>query len=236
MKRTLFLLLLPLLLPAVPAQGQNETPGSVTVTVINRRGNPIKRTGILYQIGTYSDMGKTDKEGMLTIDGVIDTDTIFFLVPGYDFKAFLAAGANGKKVTLFKSGEVASEADDTEVNLGYQTVSKENSTLPVTQLKPNKHTAAYSDLASYLQGRSGIQIRGSGSNAEVIIRGGASSFRLSSAALIIVDGITYDSFGTVNSMYNVNDIKSIDVLKDGSIYGSRGANGVVIITTKRGKD
>jgi len=236
MKRILFLLLFPLLFPAAPAQGQSETPGSLTVTVVNRQGKPIKRADILYQIGDNSNTGKTNKEGMLTIDGATASDTIFLLVSGYDFKAFLAKGADGKKVTLTKSGETIPETNDTEVNLGYQTISKENSTLPVTRLKPNKHTAAYSDLASYLQGRSGIQIRGSGSNAEVIIRGGISSLQLSSGALIVVDGITFDSFGTVNSMYNVSDIKSVDVLKDGSIYGSRGANGVVIITTKRGRD
>ena len=236
MKRILFLLLFPLLLPAAPAQGQDETPGSLTVTVVNRQGKPIKRADILYQIGDNSNMGKTNKEGILTINGATASDTIFLLASGYDFKAFLAKGANGKKVTLFKSGETVSETDDAEVNLGYQTISKENSTLPVTRLKPGKHAGGYSDLASYLQGRSGIQIRGSGSNTEVIIRGGASSFQLSSAALIVVDGITYDSFSTVNSLYNVNDIKSVDVLKDGSIYGSRGANGVVIITTKRGRD
>ena len=236
MKRILFLLLFPLLLPAASAQGQNATPGSLTVAVVNQQGKPIKRADILYQIGDNSNVGKTNKEGVLTINGATASDTIFLLASGYDFKAFLAKGANGKKVTLFKSGEAVPETDETEVNLGYQTISKDNSTQPVIRIKPDKRTGGYSDLASYLQGRSGIQIRGSGSNAEVIIRGGAASFQLSSGALIIVDGITFDSFGTVNSMYNVNDIKSVDVLKDGSIYGSRGANGVVIITTKRGRD
>ena len=233
MKHLLLLFIILLLCPALPAKGQEkEEARTFTLKMVNKRGKPIKNTDILYQIEGTPGMGKTSKDGLLTIDKVADSDTIYILAQGYDFRAIPVAGNDSLQLILTKSGE----ADQEEVNLGYQTVSNKNSTQPVTQLKPSKQSAAYSDLASYLQGRSGIQIKGSGSNAEVIIRGGASSLQLSSGALIVVDGIVYDSFGTVNSMYNVTDIKSVDVLKDGSIYGSRGANGVVVITTKRGKE
>jgi TonB-dependent SusC/RagA subfamily outer membrane receptor len=58
---------------------------------------------------------------------------------------------------------------------------------------------------------------------------------LSSAALIVVDGVEYGSFAQANSSISTHDVESVDVLKDGSIYGSRGANGVVLITTKTGR-
>ena len=231
MKSILFFLILLLFCPAIPAKGQAEETRTLNLKMVNQRGKPIKKTNILYQVGGNANMGQTSKEGLLKIEGITDADIIHILVQGYDFVAIPAAGNDSLQVTLTKAGEAGHE-----VNLGYQTVSSSDNTLPVTHLKPEKQAAVHSDLASYLQGRSGIQIKGTGSSAEVIIRGGNSSLRLGSAALIVVDGIVYDSFGTVNSTYSVTDIKSIDVLKDGSIYGSRGANGVVVITTKRGKE
>jgi TonB-dependent SusC/RagA subfamily outer membrane receptor len=50
--------------------------------------------------------------------------------------------------------------------------------------------------------------------------------------LIDVDGMTYDSFSVVNSFLDVHSIQSIQVQKDGGMYGMRGANGVIIVTTK----
>ncbi len=70
-------------------------------------------------------------------------------------------------------------------------------------------------------------------NNEIIIRG-TKSINSSNAALIVIDGMTTDTNGLL--MLSPNDVQSIDVLKDASssIYGSRGANGVVIIETKNG--
>jgi TonB-dependent SusC/RagA subfamily outer membrane receptor len=72
-------------------------------------------------------------------------------------------------------------------------------------------------------------------NGEIIIRG-KNSLNSSSAALIVVDGVPSD-YNVLNSIPPVQ-VKSINVIKDGSsaIYGSRGANGVVLIETKKGGD
>lgn len=91
----------------------------------------------------------------------------------------------------------------------------------------------YTNMYDLIRGRfSGVQVSPGG---EIIIRG-VSSINLSSAALIVVDGVAVD-----NSMLNnlsPTNVQSINIIKDGSaaIYGARGANGVVIIETKRGKD
>lgn len=91
----------------------------------------------------------------------------------------------------------------------------------------------YTNMYDLIRGRfSGVQVSPGG---EIIIRG-VSSINLSSAALIVVDGVAVD-----NSMLNnlsPTNVRSINIIKDGSaaIYGARGANGVVIIETKRGKD
>ncbi len=90
----------------------------------------------------------------------------------------------------------------------------------------------YSDIYELIRGRiAGVQVV----NGEVIIRG-ISSINSSNAALIIVDGVPVSgsALGTIPPV----QVKSINVIKDGSsaIYGSRGANGVLIIETKRGND
>jgi TonB-dependent SusC/RagA subfamily outer membrane receptor len=90
----------------------------------------------------------------------------------------------------------------------------------------------YSNIYELIKGRfAGVQVV----NGEIIIRG-INSINSSSAALIIVDGIPMDG-SALNSIPPVQ-VKSINVIKDGSsaIYGSRGANGVVLIETKRGDD
>jgi TonB-dependent SusC/RagA subfamily outer membrane receptor len=72
-------------------------------------------------------------------------------------------------------------------------------------------------------------------NGEIILRGD-NSFRSSSAALIVVDGVIVD-YDFLNTLSPVQ-VKSIDAIKDGTsaIYGSRGANGVILIETKKGGD
>lgn len=90
----------------------------------------------------------------------------------------------------------------------------------------------YSSIYDLIKGRfAGVQVV----NGEVIIRG-INSINISSAALIIVDGVQVD--GSALSSIPPIQVKSINVMKDGSsaIYGSRGANGVVLIETKRGND
>ena len=90
----------------------------------------------------------------------------------------------------------------------------------------------YNNIYELIKGRfAGVQV----TNAGIIIRG-INSINSSNAALIVVDGIPTDA-SALNSIPPVQ-VKSINVIKDGSsaIYGSRGANGVVIIETKRGGD
>lgn len=91
----------------------------------------------------------------------------------------------------------------------------------------------YSSMHELIRGRfAGVQVQ---SNGDIIIRG-VNSLTLSSAALIVVDGIPVDK----SALYSISpiNVSSINVLKDGSaaIYGSRGANGVVLIETRRGGD
>lgn len=93
----------------------------------------------------------------------------------------------------------------------------------------------YRSLADYLQRIPGINVSGSGAGTTVNIRG-ASSFMASTEPLYVIDGTAVGTnYSSVNSMLNIRDIDNVRVLKgsDASMYGVRGANGVILITTKR---
>ena len=120
-------------------------------------------------------------------------------------------------------------AEDAEVNMGYSTVKQKGLTYSVSNVGVKENEAsAYRDIYEYLQGRvAGVQVT---QDKRIIIRG-VNSINAGGDPLILVDGVETPDISDLN----IHDIKSIDVLKDGSaaIYGLRGANGVLLITTKR---
>ncbi len=120
-----------------------------------------------------------------------------------------------------------------EYAIGYGHVSDRDKLNALATLNNNDvDFSQYSNIYELIKGRfAGVQVI----NGEIIIRG-INSINSSSAALIIVDGVPV-SGSALNSIPPVQ-VKSINVIKDGSsaIYGSRGANGVVLIETKRGND
>ncbi len=119
------------------------------------------------------------------------------------------------------------------VAVGYGHVADKDKLMAVSSMKNDgMDFSMYTNVYDLIRGRfAGVQVSGT----DIIIRG-QNSINLSSAALIVVDGITVGS-GVLSALSPTN-IKSIDILKDGSaaIYGSRGSNGVVLIETKRGDD
>ena len=113
--------------------------------------------------------------------------------------------------------------------MGYSTVKQKDLTYSVSNVGVKENEAsAYRDIYEYLQGRvAGVQVT---QDKRIIIRG-VNSINAGGDPLILVDGVETPDISDLN----IHDIKSIDVLKDGSaaIYGLRGANGVLLITTKR---
>lgn len=117
--------------------------------------------------------------------------------------------------------------------IGYGHVSDKDKLNALATLNNNDiDFSQYSNIYDLIKGRfAGVQVV----NGEIIIRG-VNSINSSSAALIVVDGVPVDG-SVLNSIPPVQ-VKSVNVIKDGSsaIYGSRGANGVVLIETRRGND
>ena len=134
------------------------------------------------------------------------------------------------------------------VVIGYGAVKKSDLTGSVTALKPDsKNKGLVVNPQDMIAGKvAGVNIISNdgapGSGAQIRVRGG-SSLNASNDPLIVIDGLAMDNEGVkglsnILSMVNPQDIESFNVLKDASataIYGSRGSNGVIIITTKKGR-
>ena len=175
----------------------------------------------------------TDFDGNYSIEASAE-DVLEFSFIGFKTKDVVVGAQSTVNVTL---EEDISNLDEVVV-VGYGTKKKSDLTgsVSVVNVEDAKKTVTY-DVAKMLQGQApGVQVKSNGTPGgfvDIKIRG-ITSFR-NSNPLFVIDGVITDSpydFAT-------GDIESIQVLKDASsaaIYGARGANGVVIITTKKGKE
>ena len=156
----------------------------------------------------------------------------------------LPASAELMNVVLKDDSEMLSEV----VVIGYGVAKKNDLTGSVTAMKPDEmNKGLVTNAQDMMQGKiAGVNVTSAsgtpGAGAQIRIRGG-SSLNASNDPLIVIDGLAMDNSGVQGlsnplSMVNPNDIETFTVLKDASataIYGSRGSNGVIIITTKKGK-
>lgn len=178
----------------------------------------------------------TDLDGKYTIsvpaDGVLE-----FVYVGYTTVTRAVNGSTAIDVALAPD----SESLDEVVMVAYGTAKKSSFTGSATTIKTEKLTKrSVSNVSKAIEGLvAGVTSTSGGGQpgdgASIQIRG-YGSINASSSPLYVVDGIAYD--GSISSL-NPNDIESMTVLKDAAasaLYGARGANGVVMITTKKGKD
>lgn len=178
---------------------------------------------------------ETDFDGKYTINAKVG-DVLVFSYLGYKTVERTIGAANVIDVKLVEGGEILDEV----VVVAYGTRKKEAITgsvqaINASVLEKQQVTSPLRALQGTVPGVSLITQGGQpGNNPNIVIRG-FGSFNGSNAPLIVVDGAPYN--GNLNTI-SQDQIESISVLKDASsasLYGSRAANGVIIITTKRGK-
>ena len=165
-------------------------------------------------------------------------------VTSVGFQPVTVQAAPSVVVTLQDDAQVLQNV----VVIGYGVARKTDLTGSVTALKPDeKNHGMITNAQEMIQGKiAGVNVTTAsgapGEGAEIRIRGGA-SLNASNSPLIVIDGMPLDNNNTKGmnnplALVNPNDIESFTVLKDASataIYGSRGSNGVIIITTKKGR-
>lgn len=200
---------------------------------VTSEGEPLPGVGIIVK-GT-SRGATSDFDGNFELKAT-DGEVLVFSYMGFITKEVKATTAKSLKVILNQDISTLEEV----VVVGYGTQKKKEITGAVVKVEAAAiEVSATADVASALQGQiAGVNVQASsgdpGAGANIIIRG-LSSVYGNNTPLYVVDGIPYEG----DPKLSVEEIESIDVLKDdasAAIYGTRGAAGVILITTKKGEE
>ena len=218
---------------------EKKTPLSKKITglVTDEKGDPIIGASVVIKglnTGTI-----TNVDGKFTLETTEQSSIIVSYI-GYKTDIFTIGGNSNYNIVLNED----SKALDEVVVVGYGTQQKSSVTGAITTISSKKiENLPAPNFEKALQGNApGLQISSSNASPEggsrILIRG-TNSITAGTEPLIIVDGVPL-SYGSLTflSQINPNDIDNISVLKDASsaaIYGSRGGNGVILVTTKAGK-
>lgn len=206
----------------------------VTGKVTDEFGDPVVGANVVIKGSSEGTM--TDADGNFTLKNVPEKAILHVSYLGYADQDIQAAG---KSKFAIQMSEDSQQLDDVVV-VGYGVQRKSDVTGAVLRVDEKALTTKpVSNAIEALQGKAaGVDITSPdrpGSIGSIRIRG-QRSLTASNEPLYVVDGVPMQAGGIDN--LNPNDIASIDILKDASstaIYGSRGANGVVLVTTKRGQ-
>ena len=239
-KHFMFKVLLTLVVGLFLSVGAFAQQITVKGIVKDTTGEPVIGANVLVKGTTNGTITDFDGNFQLMAN---QGDIIVISFIGYSAQE-LPATAELMNVVLKDDSEMLSEV----VVIGYGVAKKNDLTGSVTAVKPDEmNKGLVTNAQDMMQGKiAGVNVTSAsgtpGAGATIRIRGG-SSLNASNDPLIVIDGLAMDNNGVKGlsnplSMVNPADIESFTVLKDASataIYGSRGSNGVIIITTKKGR-
>lgn len=202
----------------------------VTGTVTDPGGEPL--VGVSVKAGQTGAI--TDIDGKYSID-VASNGTITFSYVGFETLAEKVNGRKSINITLKEKNDLLNEV----VVIGYGTMDKKELTSAISHVGEKDFlTISSLDPSMMIQGKvAGVSITNTGAGdpnnqASIQIRG-VSSRSAGLGPLVVIDGVPGGNLTNINP----NDIASFDILKDGAasaIYGTRGSNGVIVVTTKKG--
>src|SRR5574344_971529 len=229
-KLTIFFLTITLLCMAIPMFAQTiQVKGVVKDAVTSE---PLPGVAVLVK-GTKTGIS-TNSDGTYSIS-LVKNSVLSFSSIGYQTKEVTVTGNGALNVALSEDRQFLNEV----VVVGYGTMDKKELTSAIAHVSSKDFlSSSANDPAMLIQGKvAGVSIVNTGAadpnnQASIQIRG-ISSRSAGLGPLIVIDGVPGGNMTNLNQ----NDIESIDILKDGAasaIYGTRGSNGVVLITTKKG--
>ena len=214
-----------------------EAVDTLTITGrVTESGTTLGLPGVNIQIKGTSTGTVTDIDGNYILTAPDEAAILVFTYIGFEPQEVAIEGRAQIDLALASSSESLAEV----VVIGYGTQKKSDITGAVSSVsKERLEMVPNLSVAQAIQGSiPGVQVNtgtaGASPNGNSIIVRGRNSIRAGNGPLIVLDGFPYE--GALSDI-NTNDIQSIEVLKDASssaIYGSRGANGVILVTTKEG--
>ena len=209
----------------------------ITGTVSDDYGETMPGVNVTVK-GSTSDGTVTDANGEFSIIVPGETTVLQFSYIGYQTLDVIVGNRKILPVTL---KEVAAELDEVTV-VAFATQKKESVISSISTVKPSELKVPSSNLTTALAGRIAgiISYQRSGEpgqdNAEFFVRG-VTTFGYAASPLILIDGVEMTTSDL--SRMQVDDIASFSIMKDATataLYGARGANGVILVTTKEGKE
>ena len=229
LRRLMFLALMAICTSGVFAQKQ------VSGTVVDAAGESVIGASVMVK-GTSTGT-ITDFDGKYSLNNVPENASLVFSYVGFRNQTLAVAGKSQINVTLEEDRQLLDEV----VVVGYGVQKKSDVTGALAHMDSKELTAMpVTDALQAMQGKAaGVDITNSqrpGQVGSITVRG-QRSISAENGPLYVVDGMIIQNGGIEN--INPADIESIEVLKDASstaVYGSRGANGVVLVTTKKGKE
>ncbi|WP_341217183.1 TonB-dependent receptor plug domain-containing protein, partial [uncultured Wocania sp.] len=212
------------------ATSQTSNSGNISGTVLDNSGLPLP--GVNVRVKGTNTGTQTDFDGNYSINAVEGVDLVF----SYIGMQTLETTIGNSSIVNISMQEDSAHLDEVVI-VGYATQKRQSLTGSVTTIKSEEISNGYhGNIANALQGRvAGLQVNSRnipGASSNIVIRG-ISSLNRNSQPLYVIDGILVS--GDVDDLIDVNNIESITVLKGasaGALYGSRAANGVIIITSK----
>lgn len=247
------MLLLALLLIQLPAFSQTRQV-TASGTITTESGSPIEGVTVLVinEKSPFKKASQTNSKGLFTINGLDADGSFTFILSHVGFTEKTITGqkpdASGNISLTVQLENSKASTNEEVVVIGYGKASKKDVTGSVKSIRSaDFNKGVINSPEELLQGKiSGVNVTSAsgepGAVQSITVRG-PGGIRSGNTPLYVVDGLALDNAstgGAINplSFLNPSDIESMDVLKDASataIYGSRGANGVVLVTTKKGK-
>ena len=190
------------------------------------------KKGVKIYVKDPKRYAKTDKQGRFGLTDVQPDDTLTLLLPKKETVRIPVNGCKGIKIVLAGDNSAKSENDQGIADLGYGFVKRREHIGVSSGISGDKLRATgHRDILGALKGMvPGLNITGTLGEYQVVIRG-KKTFNMSDEPLYLVDGVVMSSLDFVS----IDEVDHVEVIKEASQYGSRGANGAILVTTKTGK-
>jgi len=195
------------------AQDMSFQNRDISLKIRNKKGRPADKI-VVYSIKT-GKAGLTDRFGLFVFRDISDDDTISVRLPKFGDTRIPVTGMDSIVVTVRSSIHYSmNNSDGQSVVVGKNNLER-STTLNVQEMLKKR---SYSNLSELVQGH--------------FSKRGVSSINSSTEPLVVVDGRAVGTLSEVNYVLNVYDIKTIEIQKDAFEWGTRGANGVIIVKTR----
>lgn len=198
--------------------------------IISDKGKPVRRMNVW--VKNSLDGVKTDKQGEFILQDLSEKDTLIISVSKKEDAVIPLKDRGDELIITLKKNEFILQDNSQEFTYPYSNktlLAFNPNILTRRQIEQSGANSLYDLLRGNLPGVTVSEVNG---NTLVTIRGG-SSFDLNNEPLFIIDGVEYRGSYDADRAVNIHDIEQLEVQSDGAMYGIKGSNGAIVITTKK---